>query len=80
MSMGNPNYNPDVFEYDDELDEGEMGERVILDEHGNEIDVIKTIGTRPKNHQGFNINTNEEFHNWGESDEDDAIIEAYLAS
>jgi hypothetical protein len=28
---GDPNYNPDVFEYDEEQPYGEEGERVILD-------------------------------------------------
>lgn len=39
------NYNPDVFVFDDEAREGEIGQKVILDEQGNEIEIIKTIGT-----------------------------------
>ena len=33
-------YNPEIFEYDDEAEEGEIGSRVILDEHGNEIGMV----------------------------------------
>lgn len=46
--MGNESaagYNPDVFEYDEEMPDGEIGQKVILDAHGNEIGMVKTIGT-----------------------------------
>lgn len=48
MMMPPQNYNPDYFEYDDELPEGEIGERVILsnDPVPVEIGVVRTIGTK----------------------------------
>ena len=72
-------YNPDVFEYDDELPEGEFGERVILsdDPIPREIGVVKTIGTKKKN---FNVDP-EELFDWNEEDDDDdARIEEFLQS
>ena len=40
-------YDPDYFEEDDTLPEGEIGERVILSDEPipREIGVVKTIGT-----------------------------------
>ena len=59
---GNSGYNPDYFEYDDELPEGEVGERVILsnDPIPVEIGVVKTIGTRKVN-AGFGAGSDEDF-------------------
>ena len=67
-------YNPDYFEPDDEAEEGEIGERVILSGTGQELGVVKTIGSRPK---GMKPAANE-FNDWGEDDEDDALIEEFL--
>lgn len=52
------NYNPDYFEYDDELPEGEMGERIILsnDPIPQEIGVVKTIGTKKMGLLGGDFN------------------------
>ena len=72
-------YDPDVFEYDDELPEGEFGERVILsdDPIPREIGVVKTIGTK-KN--ALNVDP-EELFDWNEDDnEDDVRIEEFLQS
>ena len=75
-------YNPDYFEYDDELPEGEVGERVILsnDPIPVEIGVVKTIGTRKVN-AGFGgaRGGDEGYQDW-EDDEDDARIEEFLSS
>jgi hypothetical protein len=38
-----------VFEYDDECDYGEEGEKLILDQNHNQRDIIKTIGRRKMN-------------------------------
>lgn len=73
------NYNPDIFEYDDELPEGQYGERVILSDEPvpREIGVIKTIGTRKA---GFEI-TEDQICDWDDDeDEDEARISAFLAS
>jgi len=72
-------YDPDYFEYDDELPEGQMGERVILSDEQvpREIGIIRTIGTMKVN-EDYN---EEEFYEWAEeNDEDDARIEAFLES
>ena len=76
-------YNPDYFEYDDELPEGEVGERIILsnDPIPVEIGVVKTIGTRKVN-AGFGRNAagnGADYCDW-EDDEDDARIEEFLSS
>ena len=46
-SACNNTYNPDYFEYDDELPEGQISERVVLsnDPVPVQIGVIRTIGT-----------------------------------
>ena len=31
MQNNNPQYNPDYFEEDDEAEEGEVGEKIIID-------------------------------------------------
>lgn len=51
-------YDPDYFEYDDELPEGEIGERIILsdDPIPVEIGVVKTIGTRKV---GFDVDQDQ---------------------
>mmetsp|Transcript_1308 Transcript_1308/g.1774 ORF Transcript_1308/g.1774 Transcript_1308/m.1774 type:complete len:254 (-) Transcript_1308:180-941(-) len=88
MMMGQPaaqipnsNYNPDYFEYDDELPEGQMGERVILsnDPVPREVGVIRTIGTKK---QGVSMDfCDEDFYEWNsEDEEDDARIDAFLQS
>jgi hypothetical protein len=43
---GATDYQPDVFEYDDEADYGHEGEKLILDENHNQRDIIKTIGRK----------------------------------
>lgn len=74
-------YNPDYFEYDDELPEGEIGERVILsnDPVPRELGFVKTIGTKKAG--GFD-NDQEGYHEWaeGSDEEDEARIEAFLNS
>jgi len=48
MGGAGAGYNPDYFEYDDELPEGQIGERIILsdDPVPREIGFVKTIGTK----------------------------------
>ena len=57
--------------------EGEIGQKVILDDQGNEIDIIKTIGTG----KFFNTGMND-FMDWAEEedDDDDILIEKYFQS
>ena len=80
--VGSKGYNPDYFEYDDELPEGEVGERIILsdDPIPVEIGVVKTIGTRKVN-AGFGgaMGGDQGYQDW-EDDEDDARIEEFLSS
>ena len=81
-AFGNNGYNPDVFEYDDELPEGEVGERVILsdDPIPVEIGVVKTIGTKKMGGFGGGARGGEDhFQDW-EDDEDDERIEEFLSS
>lgn len=90
MMMGNPmmpqynqmnnGYNPDQFEYDDELAEGEIGERIILsdDPIPRELGVIKTIGTRKVNAEGYDDQNPDQFCEWEDDDEDDARINEFL--
>ena len=92
MMMGNPmmpqqnqmnnDYNPDQFEYDDELAEGEIGERIILsdDPIPRELGVIKTIGTRKVNAEGYDDQNPDQFCEWEDDDEDDARINEFLSS
>ena len=77
--MPNIGYNPDYFEYDDELPDGEVGERIILsdDPIPREIGTVKTIGTRKVN-VGYNDDDPDQFCDW-DDDEDDARIEEFLA-
>ena len=49
LKTGVNDYQPDVFEYDDECDYGEEGEKLILDQNHNQRDIIKTIGRRKMN-------------------------------
>lgn len=74
-AAANNNYNPDYFEYDDELPEGQIGERVVLSNEAvpREIGIIRTIGTR-KEEDDFCFEWEDE------QDEDDARIEAFLSS
>ena len=62
-------YEPDVFEYDDELSEGEISEKIILasEDDPSSMRVVKVIGTRPKN-----IPAEEWAHFADEEDEEDA--------
>ena len=69
------NYNPDVFVYDDEAREGEIGQKVILDEQGNEIEIIKTFGTGKAD-----IIDQNDFMDWGDDEEDEILIEKYFES
>jgi len=46
LKISDTDYQPDVFEYDDEQDYGEEGEKVILDENHDQRDIRKTIGRR----------------------------------
>ena len=80
-AFGNNGYNPDVFEYDDELPEGEVGERVILsdDPIPVEIGVVKTIGTKKMGGFGGARAGEDHFQDW-EDDEDDERIEEFLSS
>ena len=82
QSQPTNDYNPDVFEYDDELPEGEFGERVILsdDPIPREIGVVKTIGTK-KRSQMMDFNGGD-FQDWNSDydDEDDARIAEFLES
>ena len=48
VNGGDQDYNPDVFEYDDEQAYGEQGEKVILDENFNEKGTVKTLGIMSK--------------------------------
>ena len=63
----------EVFEPDDEAEEGIIGERVILSETGQELGVVKTIGTRPKGSKPMG-----EDHDAMLGDEDDELIEQFL--
>ena len=74
-NTGNNVYNPDYFEYDDELPEGQISERVVLsnDPVPVQIGVIRTIGTM-KGEDAY-------CYEWAdEAEEDDARIEEFLAS
>lgn len=65
-----------MFEEDHDAEEGEIGERVIVSGTGEELGVVKTIGTRPKGQKP----PAEEFGEWGEDDEDDILIQQFLES
>ena len=49
---------------------------MILDENGNEVGVVKTIGTKQRS-QAFHIDP-KDFMNWDDDDEDDDLIEQYF--
>lgn len=57
-----------MFEYDDELPEGEFGERIILSDEPipREIGIVKTIGTKK---MGFDVDP-DQLCEWNEEDED----------
>ena len=45
-------YDPEYFEEDDEGEEGEIGQKVIIDPTtGEELGIVKTMGTRPKGYK-----------------------------
>lgn len=50
MAGGVPDadYQPDVFEYDDEDDYGVQGEKVYLDQNNEMRQAVKTLGTRAR--------------------------------
>lgn len=62
-------YEPEIFEYDDELPEGEISERIILasEDDPSSMQIVKVIGTRPTN-----IPASEWAHFADEEDEEDA--------
>ena len=62
--------------------EGEIGERIILsdDPIPRELGVIKTIGTRKVNAEGYDDQNPDQFCEWEDDDEDDARINEFLSS
>ena len=71
-------YNPDLFEYDEELPEGQISEKIILSNElvPKEMGYVKTIGIKKTGGNSFN---SENLFDWEDhDDEDDARIEAFL--
>lgn len=66
MQNNEPQYNPDYFEEDDEAEEGEVGQKIIIDPNTGQEMLVQTMGTRPKGYKP----PVDEYNDWDENEEE----------